>query len=807
MFRHLFIASWILASPANAAFTPVLNLIEPRGAQRGTDLDLHLYGERLDDPRQLLFHNPGIEVLSFDAKDSKHLIAHVRIAPDAPLGEHPVRLRTSGGVTFLRTLWIGQFPTIKEAVKETGEDDSFDKPQRVELNTTVQGIAKSEDEDFYSVILKKGQSLSVEVEAMRLGRGFFDAYVAILNPQHFELAAYDDAPLLYTDAYAAIVAPEDGEYRVVVREAAYEGSDASEYRLHIGSFPRPAAVFPTGARPGDTLSFQFFGDPAGEITRQITIPPDASGRFPIYAERGGISSPSPNWIQVSPIATANETEPNNSFKEANPTPPIPCALHGILTKDDSADTFRFSAKKGENLVFRILARSLRSPLDSVISIRNSKNKYLVTNDDQGGPDSVLPWPVPEDGEYLIVVTDKLGRGGPNYTYRLEIDRRAPTISATLPVFERNNSQARKMITIPRGNRYATTINITRANLACDVLFQDPALPAGVTMIVPPVPRSLNDFPVVFEAAADAPVEGGYYHFRIRATGDKAPDIAGPLREEIHHIEVNNQGPYHSTFSENIAVAVISESPYSLTLDAPAVPIVRNGVLKLKVRARRAEGYKEPITLRFLWKPPGIGTPVTIKLDGDKSEADYEINASADAPPGEWQICILGEANTPGGPVIVSSQLVPLKVADPFVNATIDLAATEQGRNTPVLCKLEQLTPFDGNARAELIGLPHGTKSTPVEFDKDAAEITFPIEVAADAAIGKHGGLFLRIEIPADGSTILHQTGQGGTLRIDKSAPKTTAATTVARQETTKPSDDKPTAKPLSRLEQLRQQAK
>ncbi len=803
MLRQLVISFWILVSSANAAFTPVLNLIEPRGAQRGTELDLHLHGERLDDPRQLLFHNPGIEVISFDAKDPKHLVAHVRIAADAPLGEHAVRVRTSGGVSFLRTFWVGQFPTVKE----TGDDDSFDKPQRVELNSTIQGVAKTEDEDFYSVILKKGQALSVEVEAMRLGRDFFDAYVAILDPKHFELSACDDAPLLYTDAFASIVAPEDGEYRVVVREAAYEGSDASEYRLHIGTFPRPAAVFPSGARPGETLTFQFIGDPAGEITRQITIPPDASGRFPVYAVREGLSSPSPNWIQVSPLTTASETEPNNSFTEANLAPPIPCALHGILGKDDPADTFRFTAKKGETLDFRILARSLRSPLDSVISIRDAKNKLLIANDDQGGPDSILPWPVPEDGEYFIIVTDKLGRSGPNFTYRLEIDRRAPAISATLPVFERNNSQARKMITIPRGNRYATTINITRANLACDVLFQAPALPAGVTMIVPPVPRALNDFPVVFEAAPDAPVEGNYYNFIIRATGDKAPDITGPLREEIHHIEVNNEGPYHSTFSEKIAVAVTNESPFSLTLDTPSVPIVKNGTLKLKVRAQRVEGYKEPITLRFLWKPPGIGTPVTIQLDGDKSEADYEINANADAPPGDWQICVLGEANTPQGPIIVSTPLIPLKVAEPFVTATINLAATEQGRNTPVLCKLGQLAPFDGNARAELIGLPHGTKTTPIEFNKDAAEITFPIDIAADAAVGKHSGLFLRIDVPANGSTILHQTGQGGTLRIDTPAPPKPDAPVVAKQETPAPAENQPTAKPLTRLEQLRQQAK
>src|SRR5690606_17020024 len=113
------------------------------------------------------------------------------------------------------------------------------------------------DEDIYIVSLRKGERLSVEVEAMRLGRTFFDAYVAILDPQQFELASCDDAVLLRTDAFASILAPEDGDYRVVVREAAYEGNDQCRYRLHIGSFPRPSAVFPPGGKPGEALELRF----------------------------------------------------------------------------------------------------------------------------------------------------------------------------------------------------------------------------------------------------------------------------------------------------------------------------------------------------------------------------------------------------------------------------------------------------------------------------------------------------------------------------------------------------------------------
>ncbi len=782
-----------LAAPA-LAFTPDVQHVQPRGGQRGTEMEIRFHGGRLHEPQQILFHHPGIEVLELHGEDDgKQAIAKIRVAPDAPLGEHPLRLRTTGGVSYLRTLWIGALPSAEEA----GPNNSFDQAQKIELNTTVHGTVKSEDEDWFVVSLKKGQAFSAEVEAMRLGRTFFDAHLAILDPKGFELAACDDATLLRTDAFVSTVAPEDGDYRIVVREAAYEGNDACQYRLHLGTFPRPSAVFPPGARPGETLTFDF-GD---GIQSQILVPETASGLHPLFAERDGLIAPSPNWIFVSPLTTAVEAEPNPRPKEATHLPILPCAAHGRLGETGDRDVFRFAAKKDDNLEIRVRGRELRSPVDAVLSLRGSRNKRLAANDDQGSPDPVIQWTCPADGDYFLFVHDKLNRGGPDFTYRLEIDRRSPSISAALPVFERDNSQARKVIPIPRGNRYATTVNLTRTNLGCDVSFEAGSLPQGVVMHVPPVPRSTNSFPVVFEAAPEAPVAGGWHPFTVRAIGENVPAVSGPLRETIHHIEINNQGPYHSTESDKIAVAVTNEAPLTLHLDTPPVPVVQRGVLKLHARLDRRESFNAPVTLRMLWNPPGIGSPATIRIEEGKTEADYEINANADAPAADWQVAVLAEADTPQGPVIVSSSLVPLRVSEPWLTASIDLAATEQGRHVSVLCKLDHLREFAGMARAELLGLPHGTKTQSVEFDNDTTQLTFPIEVAADAAVGKHGGLFLRIEVPENGHRVLHQTGHGGTLRIDKPTPE------VAGNKPAETPAAPPGEKPLSRLEQLRAQAK
>lgn len=798
---RVFSISLLVSINTLLAFSPELHLVEPRGGQRGTEVEVQFLGKRMEETAEILFYEPGLAITTLENKDERHTIAKLAIAPDAQLGEHSLRVRTAGGLSELRSFWVGQFPTVREAEPNA----TFDQAQRVELNTTVQGVASNEDDDYYVCTLKKGQRLSVEIEAMRLGRLMFDAYVAILDPKKFELASCDDTPLLRNDAFASIIAPEDGDYRIVVHEAAYEGTDDCQYRLHIGTFPRPKAVFPTGGKPGETVEFTFIGDPSGPIKQSITLPPEPIASFPVFPIHDGLSSPSPHWINVSPLEAVAESGTNKDPASAILAPPIPCAMHGIVEGEIKMDWFKFTAKKDQNLVLRVLARSHRSPLDSILSIHQMDGKQIAANDDQGSPDSLINWTCPADGEYCARVRDQLGRTGPDFTYRIEITEKAPFIAASLPIVERVNSQKWKTFPVPRGNRYAAVVNLTRENIACDSVFEASSLPLGITMTAPPVPKAITTFPVVFEATPDAPLAGGLYPFSLRATGDVP--LTGKLTDTIHHVDVNNEGSYHSVSVDRIATAVIHEAPFKIDLEAPAVPLVKNGTLGLKVRATRKEGYVEKITVRFLWNPPGVSGPVTLDIPGDKSEILYELNANNDAAVANWQVCVLAEANTPQGTVLVSSALTTLKVADPYVSMTLDLAATEQGKPTSMLAKIENLHPFEGNATVELLGLPHGAGCPPQTFTKDQTELTFPVAIAADAAVGKHDGVFCRINVPENGATILHQAAMNSTLRIDAPHPapvaKADAPPAVAQPAAPAPAGEKP----LSRLEQLRQRAK
>lgn len=770
--------------------------LHPTGGQRGTDVPVTLTEDHIASFQELITYRPGLTLadLKPDAANNKLATAILRIAPDAPLGEHPVRIRTAHGISYLRTFWVGPFPVLKE---------TEGAPQRVNLNSTVEGVITLEDVDEFTVPLTKGQRLSVEAEAMRLGRILFDAHLSIIGPNGSELASRDDVPLFKTDPYLSLIAPEDGDYRILIREAAYEGSEQSTYRLHIGSHPRPHMAFPLGGKPGEALNFTLIGDPAGVFTQPTTLTPDPT--FPLFPSLNGETAPSPIPVLISTLEHSPQPDGNISFETAHPFPPIPSAVDGILDEKGDTRWFRFTAKKDQNLDIKVIARAFRSPLDAVLNLHDGANKYLLNNDDDGtAPDSLIKWTCPADGDYILRLRDQLGRTGPDFVFRIEINDRQPLIAASLPVAERNDSQKGKFFAVPQGGRHAAVIQLKRENIRCGFTFAAQSLPPGVRLIVPDsIPESLTNFPVIFEAAPDAPLGSTLGAFTVTATGDKP--LTAPLTDTIHLIEVNNEGTYHTVQTDRIPTAVTSPLPFTIEVDAPPTAIVRNGKLMLKLRASRSGDFQGKITARLPWFPAGISGPVNIEIPPDKTEVEYELNASADAATGIWQICVIAESETPQGNRAAASGFVPITVAEPYLTIALDLAAGNIGAPSAILAKIEHLREFAGQATAELQALPHGVTSTPVAFTKDQKEITFPLTISAEAKPGKTTSLLCKVLVPENGGSVFHQTAHRGTLRIDQ-PPKT--------ETTPPPANPNPVAtaappapvpeKPLSRLEQLRQ---
>ncbi len=793
----------VLASATFAA-SPRLSIILPRGVQRGAEHVLTFSGSNLADAQEVMFYDTGFEVTKLEP-EGNNFKATVKVAPDCRLGEHIAQVRTASGISDYRTFFVGPFA----AVAEVEPNNDFTAPRAIDMNVTVDGIVQNEDVDYFVVDAKKGQRISAEIEGMRLGTTMFDPYVAILDAKRFELASADDSPLVVQDAVASIVAPEDGKYTIEVRESAYGGNGNCQYRLHVGTFPRPTAVYPAGGKLGEQIDVKFLGDPAGELIQKVTLPAEAHPGFGLIATDAAGSAPSPNPFRLFEHGNAFEAEPNNSLAEATPAE-LPLAFNGIIQSDGDQDWFKFTATKGQVFEVECYARRVRSALDPVMNLYNAQGGSIAGNDDSRGPDSYIRFSVPADGEYAVRVADHLGRGGPDFVYRIEFQPVQPQLTLSIPRVERYG-QYQQQIYVARGNRYGTMFNTARANFGGELVFEGNDLPAGITMHAEPVPANLSAVPVVFEAAADAPLSGKLIDFTARHA-DPAQSIHGGFTNTADFIVGGpGQSIYKQVDVDRLAIAVVEELPFTLEIVEPKVPLVRDGEMKLKIVAQRKEGFTAPINVQFPFRPPGISAASSVTIPEGQSEVEYPINAAGNAEVKSWKVFALGSANVNGN-AWVSSQLTTLNVAEPLVTVALERASCEQGQDAQIYCKLTTATPFEGNAKLQLVGLPPKVTTQDIEFNKDTPEVTFQLKTDPTSPVGKHN-LYGLLTITQNGEPI-HSRAGSVQLQIDQPLPAPVAKPAAAPQpapaavaQTPAPAPEQPPAKPLTRLEKLRLAAK
>ncbi len=789
------VAVW---SSACLAAAPDIDRFTPRGARRGTEVDVVFSGPRLGDAKGLLFYEPGITVKSLDVLPDKRVKVRLSLAADCRLGPHALRMQTATGISKLVTFSVGALPEIDEI--EPNND--FAKPQKINLNTTVNGVVLNEDVDYFSVEAKKGQRLSAEVEGLRLGESFFDPYLAIMDTNRFVLAAADDTPLLRQDCACSIIVPRDGTYVIQVRESSFGGNDRCHYRLHVGTFPRPLAVFPAGGKFGQTLDVTCIGDPSGPMRQKLTLPPGPEPGYAVWAEDKQGIAPSPNPFRLSPLDNVLEKEPNDDPAHATPFT-APAALNGVIERSGDHDFWVFPAKKGQAFDVRVFARQLRTPLDSVIHVTRIGGQYITGNDDSDGPDSYLRFTAPEDDRYVVQITDQMNRGGPEYVYRIEVTPVAPRLAINLP----ERTQFVDIVApVPRGNRMAIMLGVQREDFGGDVNLELNGRPEKLEAQIVPMSGDLNSVPVLLSAPADAQSAAALVDVTGKhKEGDRT--VEGRLLQKTQLIRGDNNREMWSYYSNRMAMAVTETVPFHVEIVQPKVPLVQNGAMELKVKATRDKGFKAPITIRMLYDPPGVSAPESTNIPEGQNEGTIPLTAEGGASIRKWKIAVLAESSLGDGPLVVSSQLADLEVAEPVLRFHFQPAVVEKGQKTSVVVKIDKTRKLDSPATIELLGLPNEVTTELRQIDDAASEVVFPIATTAKSPQGLHKTLVCRAVVKSQGEPITHVVG-GGELRIQAPLPP---KTNVAAKPVAKPaakSPPKPAApRPLSRLEQLRAEKK
>ena len=773
------LAGRVIAAP------PTVETVLPAAGQRGTEFTVTLTGARLANPEELFLYSPGVTCTRLTATSENEVTATLKAAADCRLGEYAFRLRTPGGASEVRTIRISPLPVIAE--KEP--NDSREEAQTVPPNVSVTGVIESGGADHFAVTLKKGQRLAAEVEAVRLGGDLTDAVLTVFAPDGRELVTVDDAPLFRQDPFATIIAAVDGVYTVRVRDAGAGGFDASRYVLHVGSFVRPAAVFPAGGQAGTEVSVKLLGDAAGERTQTIKLPATGDG-FEFYPSDGTIAAPTPNPFRVSPFPNVIEAGSNDDPAHATANPHgWPVAFNGAIESVGDLDHYRFKAAKGDVIDVSAFAYRIGSPLDPVVAVLTAAGDLVAANDDDATHDSRVRVTIPADGDYLVRVSDKRKQGGPAFIYRVELDRPKAGLDVFLASPLRK-SQDRQVIAVPRGNRVTAYLAVRRDGVSGPVTLAADGLPTGVHVDLRPVAEGEYLLPVVFEASLDAPIGGKLVD--VRGT---CGSVSGGFRQAVNLTPGPGDSAFHAVDLSKLTVVVVDEVPASVTVVPPAGPAPVDGTLDIAVRVSRAKEFAEPLELTFPCLPPGIEAPGSVIVPPDKDEVIVTLVIHPAAEVGDWKLMAevrpasaararrdpfaappIGMGMGPGGGgrrrprkgaegmPPVAAPLVSVRVAEPPLKGRFALVAAEQGKSVPVVCRLDR--PAPGAFTAKLDGLPPRAKANPVEVKAGDRQVTFHVTVDPTTPPGSPPSLVCELEGEVGGRKVVYRAGRGGVFTVN-----------------------------------------
>ena len=143
------------------------------------------------------------------------------------------------------------------------------------------------------------------------------------------------------------------------------------------------------------------------------------GVYPIRVKSdAGLSNPI--LFAVGQVPQVAEVEDNSVFDSAQ-TVTMPVVVEGQCAGTD-VDHFRFAGKKGQKIIVDAQCSRIGSGVDPQIRLTTASRKFVESADDTPGlmTDARLSAILPEDGDYVVELSDSKYQGGGRPVYRLTI---------------------------------------------------------------------------------------------------------------------------------------------------------------------------------------------------------------------------------------------------------------------------------------------------------------------------------------------------------------------------------------------------
>lgn len=769
----------MMAAVALTAAPPVLERIEPAGAQRGSAFRLELYGSYLPAGAQVVSELPATltPLTPNHDEDGPALSFLVELKKNAPVGLYPLRLETPAGLTNLVLFSVGEFPDVAEDESRTpggkASNDSVQEAQAIELPATVNGRLRGADRDVYRFEVKAGERVALEVEARRVGSAI-DPVLRVLDAQGKQIAINNDAANLGLDSRLWFQVVEDGVYYAVVHDSRYSKQEVDFYRLKIGDFDFAAGFFPLGGPRGQTADVEWYG---GSLRKPMREQVDLSG-----LEQGRrwskIRAPGKAGALPSTFVVSDRDE---QLESKNRTLTAGRVVNGRISDSGEIDRYELAVREGQSWRISVDAAELgSSELFPLLSVFDGEELLARAGDEipEKGTttleentfvsrDPFIHLEVPEGAtELSVVVEDLVDRGGPGFGYRLLAEQGPPDFELSLNT---------PHVNIPAGGVAYVGATAVRRGFAGPIQLQAAELPEGVEaegghiaalMTTKDRVGVASTGILALKAAPDAPQQTlrlSVWGEAILPDGEKVrrrasgPGLVTAVRSRSG-IRARELPARADWLGAELPASVSKGVPARIELDGPS-------------EVRIVKGTEYPLRWKLVVDDPSIKGLGEFRLNtGGARETtfsprDPEAEKDGDAyvkylrttmggPEQKFDVTLTAEAKIGGVDEVLAAPVITIEVVEGFaVRPAGETFSAAPGEAFAIAGAIERDAAFDNEVTVKAEDLPQGVSCEAAATPPGEESFELSCQAAKDAEQGLH-------EIRITGSSVMAGRGEG-----------------------------------------------
>jgi hypothetical protein len=584
---------------------PEITSSSPRTLERGKPTRINVLGKHLanaevtvSDPKVTATVEPG------DTPDRLTLV--VTAPADRPRGDISVTIKTAGGVTAARTIFVDDLPQLP--VRDAGAALDTSAQAVPSLPITIDAeIRAPGDTDAFKVRVAKGRTVVCDLAAGSLGSKL-NPTVTVADSSGKLLPVETDGT--ERDPVIVFTAPADADYTIRVADLEAAGSAEHRYRMSVGEFAWVAGVRPMIVPPNASSKVRLVGWnlPTGV---DLTVTSGAVGMVAVPTAPGQRFRAAPQ-VRIGAADVVAEAEPNADPTSATRMPAPGTAVGVIEAPRDGVpdrDHFRFVSKKGESWILETEAGRLGSPADTRIDVLDASGRPVERVWLQAVRDSVI--------EFRNINSTQLEIRCLNWE-EMELNELMYLRGEISRLFRMPQGPDSGFLFYAQNGRRRTYFDSTpTAHALADPVYIVRPHPPGTEL----VPNGLPTFRLHYanDDASDgsigrdsrltftAPADGEYV-VRIGDSRERGGDRFG------YRLIVRRPEP-------DFSVSLVGVNP----------TVNRGSGRELTFVANRVDGFDGEIRVELTGLPPGFTISSPITIEAGHSEARAVLFARADAP--------------------------------------------------------------------------------------------------------------------------------------------------------------------------------